>query len=293
MIESISVRNFQKHSKLKIEFDPRITVLSGRSDLGKSSILRALRWCIFNRPQGEQFVSWGSEDGTKVTVKVDGKTVTRERTNGENVYRTGGQEYKALRGEVPEAVTNLFNVSDAGFSDQIDPPFWFKKTPGQVSQELNAIVNLDLIDRTMAGVAAELRKGRAAAAVTAERLAKAKESSERLAWVDEANAGLERVEDAGRLLEETREKRSRIADLVLRASSSSRRSAIASQAKQDALLAVRAGERAAERGERAERLREILNESTLIVEALERAERELEGAKSELGKVCPVCGKPA
>ena len=43
-IESLSLHNFQCHEHLDIAFDPQLTTIVGPSDVGKTAILRALKW---------------------------------------------------------------------------------------------------------------------------------------------------------------------------------------------------------------------------------------------------------
>ena len=77
MINSVVVRNFQIHKKTSIEFVSGVNIISGTSDNGKSSLIRAMRWVIENRPQGFYFKRWESPETalTAVSMVVDDKEV--------------------------------------------------------------------------------------------------------------------------------------------------------------------------------------------------------------------------
>ena len=42
MLNSLKITNFQSHSNTEIDFDPRLTVLVGPSNNGKTAIIRAI-----------------------------------------------------------------------------------------------------------------------------------------------------------------------------------------------------------------------------------------------------------
>ena len=109
MIKKLLIRNFQIHSKLKIEFDPRITTIIGSSDVGKSSVIRAIKWVCKNNPQGQAFIKDGTK-GTSVKLFVDDKSITRKRTKSENTYFLDKNEFKAFGPNVPDTISKVLNI---------------------------------------------------------------------------------------------------------------------------------------------------------------------------------------
>lgn len=186
MIERIQIRNFQRHSKLRIVFDPRVTTIVGPSDVGKSSILRAIRWVVFNKPRGDGFIRHG-EDACTVKLWVDGHKVERRRGKGKNVYVLDGQVLAAVGSEVPQKIRDLFKVGEENLQGQHDPLFWFSLTPGELAKRLNAIVDLEVIDKASAYLASKLRKTRAEEEVIAERLSEATKEAERLSFIEDCS----------------------------------------------------------------------------------------------------------
>ena len=192
MIESITIKRFQKHSKLKVEFD-KVTTIVGRSGAGKSSVLRALQWVCMNQPAGDSFVKDG-EGKTTVDAVIDGKTVTRIRGKGENGYALGQKEFEAFGNSVPESIAKLINVCDINFQWQYDMPYWFTLTAGEVGRRLNAIVNLEQIDRSLTYIASQARDTQQRATLTEERLEKAKQEREAGRFVLPINTDLKQLE---------------------------------------------------------------------------------------------------
>lgn len=159
MIESVSLQNFQAHRRLRLEFDPGITTIVGRSDVGKSAIIRAIRWAATNQPGGDQFITTGTR-GTTVTLQVDGRVIKRKRGGSVNSYHLDGEEYKAFGRGVPGPVVTVLNMGGVCWQGQHDAPFWFSETAGEVSRKLNSIVNLSIIDTTLANMQSESHAAR-------------------------------------------------------------------------------------------------------------------------------------
>lgn len=198
MIERLQIENYQKHELFRVRFDPHCTTFTGRTEAGKTAILRALFWLVTNRPLGTEDIRWGADTAT-VRLGVDGRTVTRRRGPHVNHYRLDGcpKPYKALGREVPEAVRRVLNLSDVNFQWQHDAPFWFADSAGQVSRKLNAIVNLDIIDTTLTNLTNAQRRATVVVELAEERFVEANKEATRLAHVPELAGDWEWVERLG------------------------------------------------------------------------------------------------
>lgn len=167
MIESIALQNFQSHKDTELLLHPGVNVLIGNSRAGKTSIIRALRWIIYNRPSGEAFRShWGGD--TTASIQIGDTQIHRIRNTNFNGYsidlidpKTSNEhteQFEALGTTVPESIQKVLNITDLNFQQQLDSPFLLSMSPGKVAQYLNELVNLDLIDRSEAHVNKEIRE---------------------------------------------------------------------------------------------------------------------------------------
>lgn len=194
MLKKLLLRNFQKHKKLEIKLDKKVTTIVGPTDSGKSSVIRALRWLVTNNPTGDAFKRDGAEVVTVGLKLDDGKTIMRQKSSSKNTMILGEKEFKAFGTGVPEEVSAAINLSEVNFQDQHDPPFWFSQTAGQVSRELNAIVNLDIVDETMKNLAGELRKSKVKLEMSKEDLEEAEVELKGLDYVDELSKEFQALE---------------------------------------------------------------------------------------------------
>ncbi len=260
MIRRIVLTNFQKHAKLVIDLDPKVTCFVGPSDAGKSAVVRALYWCCLNRPGGTDFVRHGAKEAS-VKVYTRTRKIERVRSGRTNEYRIDGRVLKAFGlSNVPVEVAAALNVSEDNFRLQLEPHFWFGDTAGQVSQKLNEVVNLSLIDHALDYAATTVRAAKAEAEFAAERSKEASEAFDKLDWVP----GYLRRSDALAVLEkEYRAKSHRIAgarDLVARATFLRRRRDRASEAMLGAKNLAAIGARAIETAKTVESVKRLLEQ---------------------------------
>lgn len=164
MIQSIQINNFQSHKYSVMELHKGVNVIIGPSDSGKTTILRALRWLVWNRPSGDAFRSdWGGE--TLVTVQLQNYKVdpvpaliTRKKDKNLNSYfLDNSMEFKALGTNVPEEISKILCINEINFQQQLDRPFLLDSSPGEVALHFNKIAHLDVIDLGIQNVQRWLR----------------------------------------------------------------------------------------------------------------------------------------
>jgi DNA repair protein SbcC/Rad50 len=152
MLNSLSIQNFQSHKKTELEFDPGINVITGASDSGKTAVIRALRWLIYNRPGGEAFrSSWGGD--AIIDLALDNGQIQRIKTNKDNLYVLGyHDEFKAFGTDVPEEIQQVLNLNTVNIQQQLDRPFLLDDSSGEVAGHFNRMAHLDVIDRGLQNV---------------------------------------------------------------------------------------------------------------------------------------------
>lgn len=158
MIEEIRIKNFQAHESAMYRLSP-VTTFVGRSDKGKSAILRALRWVVTNTPRGNGFVREG-QSTCKVGVKVDNRIVLRTRATSKNAYTLDGEELKAFGAGTPDVVDEVFAMSPASFQGQFDGPFWLTLSGGQLADKLNQIADLQLLTKMVSSAGKKVKENK-------------------------------------------------------------------------------------------------------------------------------------
>lgn len=193
MLEQLILKNVQAYTELRIEFDPFITTFVGPNDIGKSTIIRALRWICLNQPPGDDLIRWDT-DRAYAKLVVDGHSILRRKGKEINTYAIDGKVLKSFRNEVPQEITQLLNVDEVNFQEQLEPQFWFFLTPGQISKELNRIISLGAIDTCLSNTASELRRAKSTREVSESRLESLRLQKSELDWAVDADKDLQEVE---------------------------------------------------------------------------------------------------
>lgn len=170
MINTIQIKNFQSHKDTTLELVKGVNVIVGKPDSGKgdaggkTAILRALNWCINNRPSGEAFRShWGGD--TMVKITLDNKVeIDRYKRKSENSYiawvlsqkknnsKIAKHTFTAFGQSVPDLITETLRMDDINIQSQHDNSFMLSKSPGEAAQYLNSMVRLDIISSSLSNI---------------------------------------------------------------------------------------------------------------------------------------------
>jgi len=151
MIHSLTLNNFQSHKASTLTFCPGVNVIVGSSDVGKSSVVRALRWVFHNRPAGAEFISHWAKTAS-VQVVLDNITLARVRNEARNCYVINEQELVGFGQEVPSEIVELTQIDERNIQYQLDSPFLLDESPGFVARTLNRVVSLDKIDESLSQI---------------------------------------------------------------------------------------------------------------------------------------------
>lgn len=205
MIEKIEIHNFQSHKATVLELDAKVNTLQGNSDCGKSAVLRALQWLIFN-PAGDYFISDWARKGKaqtapcEVIVYANGHKIVRRRDKDFNGYYLDDEMFEATRNTVPKKISDILNLGEVNVQRQLDPPFLLSMSAGEVSRYINNLVNLTRIDTWTSAANSRDRKLRQDADAAFEMVEKARgkvESYSFLPRLEELSAAIESLEAHG------------------------------------------------------------------------------------------------
>lgn len=161
-LKQLKLKNFQKHSDLTLDFCKSVNVIVGDTGTGKSCIIRALRWILFNEISGDDVRKEGTKK-TEVEVIFDNDiSVKRIKSKTVNAYvlkvKEEEKRFDSVGREIPEEIKNiikmdLFEVDgdkiNLNISNQIGLPFLLDKTGSFRNKLFNKLTGADKIDKAM------------------------------------------------------------------------------------------------------------------------------------------------
>jgi len=181
ILTKLQIRNFRKHKRLDVPLS-RITTIRGASGAGKSALIGAFKWLALNQPAGDGFINWEARQAA-IRLHVDGHDIRRKRGPTDNKYQLDGKTFKAFGPNVPAPIIDILNINHLNFQQQHIGPFWFRETAGEVSRQLNTIINLDLIDSTLANLGKRQRQAQYQIKDTQQRISTATQQKASLRFI--------------------------------------------------------------------------------------------------------------
>jgi len=219
MIEKLEIQNFQSHKYTELEFSPGVNVIIGPSDSGKSSIIRALRWVIWNRPLGDAFVSHWAEE-TTVAIKTNDCVVERFKGKGGDKYMLltdDGMEvleFKAFGTAPPDEILEALDLSELNVQNQHDNAFLISNSPGEVSRHFNKIANIDKIDSSLRAVESWVRSINQNITAIEHELERDKDKLKSFDYLDKLEAEIEVLEQLESKVNQTINQKLTILNLI-------------------------------------------------------------------------------
>jgi len=156
-IKGIELVNFQKHEKFKANFTSKVNVLLGETDAGKSAIVRAFKWIMYNR--GDD-IRKHNTDITRVRILLDnGTIIEREKSDTVNAYilikDSEEKRYDAIGKTVPEDIVKELGIVPMAvdkeqlilnISPQISLPFLLDSPATFRMKVFNKLTGNDILD---------------------------------------------------------------------------------------------------------------------------------------------------
>ncbi len=212
-IKSIELQNFQSHHSTHIEPAPpgQLTVITGPSDSGKTAIIRALKWLLYNQPAGADFMRTGASM-VRISVKfADGNIVTRERTAATNRYKIlqpGAEKPEVFEGfgaTVPleiQEITGVRTVKIAdldlmlNLSEQLDGPFLGQKSISSPARAkiLGKLAGTEEIDVAATETGRDLYRRNQDEKRLGEEIEELEKRIEKFAWIEELGERIAKLE---------------------------------------------------------------------------------------------------
>jgi len=153
MIKSLTIKNHESHKDSYLEFSSGTNVIIGENDTGKSSILRALKLVVQNTAGLNYLPIYNLKAVTECILETgEENLITRQRSKTINNYLLNEEILEGFGQNVPDEIEKILNISEVNIQSQKEPDFLLSNTSGQIAKYLNQIVNLDIIDTTLANI---------------------------------------------------------------------------------------------------------------------------------------------
>ena len=153
-LQELELVNIQGHVLSYFEFHKHLNIITGTSNHGKSSIVRAILWATENEPYGVDYLNWDADEkeGAETHMVFDTGTVSRIKRKGFNGYvlstlSVDEDTFEALRNDVPIEVKAIHGLDRHNIRGQDDGYFMLQDSPGNVARMLNKKTGLDDIDK--------------------------------------------------------------------------------------------------------------------------------------------------
>ncbi|MBU2685663.1 MAG: hypothetical protein KKF27_20670 [Gammaproteobacteria bacterium] len=199
MITDIFLENFQRHLETHLELHEGVNVIKGTSHKGKSSIARGIEWNVLNQPLGDVYGTWLKKEGTPYSVSIqtsEEKFVTRERSSSFNGYTTENDSFEALRGDVPQEVKDILQLSEINIQSQENNHFLISDKPSDVAKKLNEVAGLEIIHKSLSKADSILRDARKGAKLLDEQIEREKEGLKKYDFLNKIEPFILRIETA-------------------------------------------------------------------------------------------------
>jgi len=165
MLKSLEIRNFKSHKDTKLHFSDGVNVILGRSQAGKTNVLRALLLLSRNRPAGADYFSnfAGQKGTTKISTILDdnsnislskqvrinkkGNKVVSEAKYTINKGALGVNNFEGFGASVPDQIQEKLNLSELNIQEQFDTPFLVMASAGEIARTINRITKLEKVDQ--------------------------------------------------------------------------------------------------------------------------------------------------
>jgi len=138
----LEIENFQAHKQKTVTFQG-FTVIVGKTNQGKSALLRALMTATLNH-WNKSWITNGEKTTTvKVTLEHEGEVNTLQVIKPKNTLIFNGKEYPKIGSKQTEQQKSLGITMDINFDPQFAPLFFVAETPSKQSDLLKKLFNTE------------------------------------------------------------------------------------------------------------------------------------------------------
>lgn len=186
----VQIKNFQSAADVELEIKG-FTALVGKSNIGKSAVIRAIQGALTNR-EGDDFVTTG-EKNTEVTLDCPALSLVWRKGGGYNDYEINGEKLENVgRGAPPQIAEAGFGELEVGrdsinvqIADQFHPLFLLNDTGSLVAEAISDVGRLKDVQAALRNSDKDRRSVRSTKKVRKEDLDETREELNRYENYDE------------------------------------------------------------------------------------------------------------
>ncbi|OPZ86490.1 MAG: chromosome segregation protein [Firmicutes bacterium ADurb.Bin419] len=172
-INKVLIENFQSHEYTELDFHTGLNVIIGPSDHGKSAVIRAIKWVLYNDPRGNDFIRQGTNFARVTLWLNNGDKIVRERTPSKNRYILSDSDgntnvYEGFGNEVPHEIIKAHGIpkimldtdmnSSLNIGGQLEGPFLISESGSVRAKAIGRLTGLHIIDKSIRDSATDLRR---------------------------------------------------------------------------------------------------------------------------------------
>ncbi len=297
MIDSLEINNYQAHKDTVMNFSPGVNAIVGFSDTGKSSIIRALNWCLNNKPTGTGFIRHGSIE-SHVQIKKNKNTIirTKGRKANNNSYKLNENVYEGFNQDVPDNIKKVININPINIQGQFERHFLLSESAGEIARTFNKITNLEVMDISLKNLTSEKRKLEQQSSLLSTQHTNLKQQLEGFNNLKEAEQLIEQGEELEKKYDEIHQKELSLSQIM--------QSIIALNEELDDYIDIPKEKKIVEQGillveeqdknkQKINTLSEIINNIELKQQAQDTNEKNIQKLKQKYEQlvpdICPLC----
>jgi len=160
-IKQITLDNFQSHKHTVVDLDKGLNVIVGPSDTGKTAIIRAIKWILYNEPAGDYFIREGEND-CRVTIEFSDKVIIeRYRSKSKNKYILKNKygdvlEFEGFGSKVPYEISEATGIkkisldinesTSINLGEQLEGAFLLSEKNSLKASAIGRLVGVNIID---------------------------------------------------------------------------------------------------------------------------------------------------
>ena len=159
-IKTVIIKNFQSYKEETIHLEPGLNLILGTSDSGKSAVLRAISFVLYNYPKKDSLIHWGETETSVSLIFSDGVKVTRIKGSDRNAIEAVDASGKKISKEkidteIPEEIRELLGHPPQdelngliSYSDQFSKMFLVDLSPTDLPRSLSNLTGIEVLEES-------------------------------------------------------------------------------------------------------------------------------------------------